>query len=381
MGVLLAAVFCMLLCHCGKKEETEQTGSICRDYDHAGYTAEGMVYQDYDAGLVKYLDYGTEAFYPLCVKPNCLHNSDECVAKALCGEIRFMGRLEDKWYYYQEGETEAAFHSCDLDGENDRVIGTYPYEESKEDGIWNLGRGDVWGNIVFQDGSCFLAMGIDNLEEDPNNPGSFSGGSSTCNLYRYDLETGEREALCPEKTMEIPCYVLWGIYKNQLIYSELLDEESRKRVSGIRKLDLETKEISDLGLTAREVLGAGCLSEHLLLYNEPDIGLMEYDLETGEKRKISKDYGSNVVWEPELKTFTTVDSSEEEYVYRVYQYMEEGECHLLYEGDVFIPSALAGDLVIGHSAAAPRFMYEKSFIKKEDFLAGKTNWTVIVETE
>ncbi len=381
-GAWLALLFCLGLFGCGRQgAEIKQESSVCREYDHAGYTSEGMIYQDYNAGLVKYLDYATGGFYPLCVRPNCLHDSDECAAKALCGEVMFMGRLGDKWYYFRQDETEETFHSCDLDGGNDRVVGTYPYEEKEEDGLWNDGRGNVWGNVVFRDGSCFLAMNTDNSKEDPNISGVFKSAGVTSNLYRYDLETGEREALCPEKTMEIPCYMLWGIYENQLIYSELLEDEPGKRVSGLHRLDLETGEDLEPGLTVWETLSPGCLSGSLLLYNEPGRGLMEFDLETGEKTAVFEGYGSNIIWEPELKTFTVSDFAGEDLKYRVYQYTEEGECRALYEDEAFIPSALAGDWVVGNGAEPPQFLFKKSVIKKEDFLAGKTNWTVIVSEE
>ena len=379
-GALILAALSAGFSGCGKKE-----GKLKNDltvyYNSAGYLEEGMVYQDYDAGVIRYLDYATGECYPLCARPNCFHDSDECTAHALCGEIQFIGRLGDKWYYYQEDETQAEFHSCDLDGGNDRVIGAYPFEAVEEGGYENWGRGTAWGNVVFRDGSCFAAMSTDNLEEDPNDPDVFGSVSVNSILYRYDLETGEREALCEEKTMRIPCYTLWGIYEDQLIYSELLkDGDGERWVSGLRKLDLASKEITDLGILAGETLYPGCLSGNLLLYNEADgeeTRLMEYDLETGEKRMIYEGYGSNVVWEPEFKTFMGSDSPGEDFKCWIYQYMGEGECKVLYEDEAFIPSVSAGDLVVGYSMEPPDLRWRRSVMKKEDFLAGKTNWTVI----
>lgn len=379
-GVILLSAVCINVSGCGK--ETEKGSDFTVYHDSAGYMEDGMVYQDYDAGLTKYLDYATGEYYPLCARPNCFHDSGECAAHVLCEEAKFMGRLGDKWYYYREWDTEAEFHSCDLDGGNDRVIKVYPLEETEEDGYKNWGWQTAWGNVLFQDGNCFAAMSTDNMEEDPNNPGAASGVSANSVLYRYDLETGEREALCPMKTMRIPCYTLWGIYKNQLIYSELLnDGEGEKWVSGLRTLDLETKEITDLGIFAREVLNPGYVSGNLLLYNEPEgdeSRLMEYNLETGEKRMIYEGGGFYIIWEPELKTFH-VQSPEDEETEWIYQYTEEGECKLLYKDVVFEPLGLGGDLLVGWVEGGEQQPYRRAVLKKEDFLAGKTNWTVIEE--
>ena len=104
---------------------------------------------------------------------------------------------------------------------------------------------------------------------------------------------------------------------------------------------------------------------------------MEYDLETGEKRMIYEGYGSNVVWEPEFKTFMGSDPPGEDFKCWIYQYMGEGECKVLYEDEAFIPSVSAGDLVVGYSMEPPDLRWRRSVMKKEDFLAGKTNWTVI----
>lgn len=379
-GAALAAVLGAGLFGCGKETAGEEE-SAWRDYDHACDMEEGMAYLDYNAGLVKFLDYETGAFYPLCVRPNCFHDSEECFAHALCEQTRFMGRLGEKWYYWTSYDGETALHSCDLDGGNDRVIETYAREEY-EGGHF---EGNVWGNVLFRDGSCFLALGMDKMEDLPNNPDGMGNVATVSGIYRYDLDTGEREALCPEKTMSIPSYTLWGSYKNQLIYSELLNDEGGSMVSGLRKLDLETKEVEELDIVAREILFPGCVSGNFLLYNKPEGGLVAFDLDSGEKTMILEDEAAgDIVWEEDLKAFSALQSSETGGYegYRVYQYTEEGECQLLYEGEtVFLPRMLRGDWVIGYSVKAGQSMLRQSIIKKEDFLAGKTNWTLIVEEE
>lgn len=367
VGMILFAALCTSISGCGKKAAEEaQEGSICRDFDHVGYTKEGMVYQDYAGDLVKYLDYGTGQFYPLCVRPNCRHDSDECRAYALCGNMRFMGRMGDKWYYYQWGETEETFHVCDLDGGNDRVIGSYPYEEGKY-------GSDPWGNVLFQDGSCFMALSVDNIEQDPNDPTIGYGVSMTGNVYRYDLETGEREALCPEKTTRLNPYMVYGIYDDKLVYSELLREDPMEKV--FRMMDLKTKETTELATSCS--WNGDYMNENFLVYNEADeegTRLVELDLETGEKTVVFEDaYVFDMVWGSELKAFLVSDSSEEGN-HRVYRYTDDGECVVLYEKEIFVPYALGGDWVIGQDTD-----WDRAIIKKEDFLAGKTNWIKIVE--
>lgn len=370
MGLLLLAVLCLFAPACKKKTEAENTDWARWDFS-VGYMEDGMIYQDYGENLMKFLDYKTGNVYPLCVRPNCRHDSEECFAYALCGQVSFMGRLGEKWYYYNyysEDGTEETLRSCNLDGGNERVVETYPYGEGAS-------TTQFWGSVLFQDRCCIAAASSANMVEDPDDPGSARSVSTTGGIYRYHLDTGKREELCPEKTVETWPYTVYGIYKGQLVYSEYFDEKEVKQGPRlwIRKMDLETKEVSDL-----EVSG-GCvyMGENCLLLNQYGDGerIVEYNLDTGRETVIFEgSTARNGVWEPELKAFTILDRSEGGNHHRVYRYTDEGDCEVLYEEEGLHPEAFGNGLVIGQDPE-----WNLAFIKKEDFLAGKKNWTLLEE--
>lgn len=364
VGRVILAALCLGLCACGKKEEKSGV-SRWDSFNIIGCMEDGVLYPDYDANLMRYLDCETREHYPLCARPNCLHDSPECTAVYFRGNASFMGRIGEKWYYYQHGDTEENFRSCDLDGGNDKVLKSFPYDEESVSSF-----SDTFGTVLFREDGCFASMGKSNWEEDPAIPDSFYGASLTGAIYRFDLKTGEREALCEEKTTGFPPYVLIGSYKDSLIYSECLTDGSMEMT--FRKLDLRTGESSDLGASC--IGFGGYVNQNFLVFNEPDgegTKLVEYDLDTGEKTAVFEEAASVGVWEAELKTFLVIDSSEEQ-EHRVYRYTKEGGCDLLYESSFFCPQAAYGDLLVGINEE-----WKRAYMSREDFLAGMENWTMI----
>lgn len=175
--------------------------------------------------------------------------------------------------------------------------------------------------------------------------------------------------------MRIGPYVLWGIYGKDLICSERSEEENG--IYELRKLDLETKEVTELDVS--EYGFSHHMNDNVLLCNEKDgegTRLVEFNLDTGEKTEIFEERALYLIWTQDVKAFLVLAPSEKEKD-RVYQYTGEGECKLLYEGDCFVPLETGGNLVIGMTGQK----WDRSVIKKEDFLAGKKNWIKLEETE
>ncbi len=169
----------------------------------------------------------------------------------------YIGRIGDRWYYHvaEWREGEGGFHSCDLDGGNDRIIGSFPYS-----------RGT--GIILFYDQMCVLDTWEAEFDEEA---GGVTGNTS--GIYGFHLDTGEWEELCPERETENrPAYQLCGKYGESLFYSEW---EGKNNV--LKQLNLETKEVTKpFGDT---FLSSAQMAEHFLvcrLADSEEIRLIEW---------------------------------------------------------------------------------------------------------
>ncbi|MCI8275710.1 MAG: hypothetical protein HFI66_08915 [Lachnospiraceae bacterium] len=142
-----------------------------------------------------------------------------------------------------------------------------------------------------------------------------------------------------EKEADDLSYDIYGRYKNQLIYQEKIGKSYKLRV-----MDLETKKITQ-------------------------------PLENLE-------HAVKLFWASDIKIMTYYDNSSGEPHYETYQYSESGETVLVREGgeDSYLaPIVAAGDLLVcnyGSDWDEARD-FDLASISKEDFLAGKNNWTVL----
>ena len=163
--------------------------------------------------------------------------------------------------------------------------------------------------------------------------------------------------------------------KNDLIYAEETTEKKE-----IWKMDLDSRE--------KTKLLEGWYGSLLWLADGAVIRTIEedglkplvvYDLESGKGTKPEGLDGINqVLWEKELKLAYYGEGYKKDFRYKIYQCDENGESHLIRQGEeenLFYPKYQEGDLLIGQAGEN----WDLAYMKKEDFLAGKNNWTVIEE--
>ena len=112
--------------------------------------------------------------------------------------------------------------------------------------------------------------------------------------------------------------------------------------------------------------------------------VVRLDLKTGEWEKIlinGKEQSAHVFWSPEMKILTVSDDDHGlgELRYERYLYSEDGSLEFISKGgeDTYmVLVTVKNDLVVG-KIYGENILFDLVKMDKEDFLAGKTNWTVL----
>ena len=358
-GILLLSVF-LLFSGCGKGQEGT-TVTESRLIVGCTFTEEGILYNNPNPpfrGKAEYLDYQTGAYMPLCDKVNCLHDNKECFAVYL-GKASNIGRIGDKWYYlmFSFEEEMPGFYSCDLNGQNERKIGNFEHSGLR--------------TCLFFDDSCVTATRTPLLDAES---GEWDADHSVSAVYQYHFDTGEEELLWPE--IEDGYYEIYGKYGDQLVCRKI-----KKEGYGILEvLDLETGELTR-PLGDAKTQGPVSMNGNFFvckLLEEGSLRAVELDLKSGEWSETAPELAeaSAFFWSPELKTGTIYEAGNR---YKTYQYLEDGTCKLIREEDdstyrnVFV---VRDELVIGESYSDMEAQFRMAVQKKDDYLAGKNNWTV-----
>ncbi len=364
-AVFVLVCLSVFLSSCGKEERAAgaessmQVGNFC-------YTEEGLAYArpngPNEKGKMDYLDYETGSYYPLCARANCRHDGPECTAVSFAEQSR-MGRLGDKWYRFKlldGGKTEIC--SCDLDGGKEKTITVFPHEID-------------WTSIFYEK-YCIVVSQDVFFDETTN---EWLGNNSA--IYRIDLETGESELLCPEKRERNTAYYLYGKKGNLLVYREWTGT-----IHELRIMDLRTGEIQN-PLPGKALWMDASMSGNDFVCSVTENGentVIKLDLETGKWEKIlinGIEQGAESFWSPEMKILTVSgdDHGLGEFRYERYLYSENGKLELIGKGgeDTYMELvAVKDDLVVGR-IYGENLLFDLVKMDREDFLAGKSCWTVL----
>ncbi len=91
--LIFCSIFCLIFCGCAKEEnKTDNTKFIASG---TNYYKNGCIYGNETA---MFLDFDTMEKAPLCAKPNCTHNSSDCIAKIVGDTPVF---YNDYIYYFE----------------------------------------------------------------------------------------------------------------------------------------------------------------------------------------------------------------------------------------------------------------------------------------
>lgn len=165
----------------------ERTGAV---WIHSTYvTDNGVFFFSGDEGLLKYEDWQSNTVYPLCAKPNCLHQSETCAAWFPADKLPPEALYYDGEYLYFERAGEAGetiFYRQNLDGSDRKQL--FSQEGYLEPGVVYDGNEvyyltSVAGGEDDQEASMVLEYSL--------NCGTLSGGRSEQLPYQWTVERGD----------------------------------------------------------------------------------------------------------------------------------------------------------------------------------------------
>lgn len=204
-------------------------------------TEQGIFFFDWDAGLLMFNDWQTNATYPLCAKANCTHSDAGCNAwfDNAAGTPSGMHSDGDRLYYFTTNYP-AACYVQDFDGENRREVFSF--------------EGDIYPQFVYEGDSVYFVANGYQMNAEPDETGSTVavGGDQ---ILRADLQTGALETIpltLPDDTGKITRLAITGKYGDSLcLYYEEIDRglfanflQNLERTRFL--LDLETGQIQGM---------------------------------------------------------------------------------------------------------------------------------------
>lgn len=204
-------------------------------------TEQGIFFFDWDAGLLMFNDWQTNATYPLCAKANCTHSDAGCNAwfDTAAGTPSGLHSDGDRLYYFTTSYP-AACYVQDFDGENRREVFSF--------------EGDIYPQFVYEGDSVYFVANGYQMNAEPDETGSTVavGGDQ---IMRADLQTGKLETIpltLPDDAGKITNLAITGKYGDALcLYYEEIDSgliasflQNRERTRFL--LDLKTGQIQGM---------------------------------------------------------------------------------------------------------------------------------------
>ena len=204
-------------------------------------TEQGIFFFDWDAGLLMFNDWQTNATYPLCAKANCTHSDAGCNAwfDNAAGTPSGLHSDGDRLYYFTTSYP-AACYVQDFDGENRREVFSF--------------EGDIYPQFVYEGDSVYFVANGYRMNAEPDETGSTVavGGDQ---IMRADLQTGRLETIpltLPDDAGKITNLAITGKYGDALcLYYEEIDSgliasflQNRERTRFL--LDLKTGQIQGM---------------------------------------------------------------------------------------------------------------------------------------
>lgn len=263
------------LAGCGKEtpglsEKIGQGVTICESNYCVG--EDGILTKE-DNIRVCFYEPKSDLYLPLCNKPNCDHQTENCAAVTLAKQSDWIGYHNGKLYYCSSDERRVTkLYSADLDGENVKKLGTYQHELS-------------WGRRIFDGDSLYLATNDDVFADEGDYKGVFT------ELLRIDLETGKETSVIEAQKALVPGYYLLGIYGDKLYYED--------RIEGNRLMerDLTTDRVERLA----DGVTAASLKEEILFCSLENGEAFEINLEKQEQKHLDIGKAIPAFWNDQIK--------------------------------------------------------------------------------
>ena len=165
----------------------ERSGAV---WSYSAYVSnDGVFFFSKEEGLLKFEDWESNTVYPLCAKPNCLHDSEECTAWFPADETPPEALYYDGEYLYFEKSGDAGetiFYRQNLDGSDRKQL--------------FLQEGYLASGVVYDGDEVYYLTAMAGGEDDQGtamvleyslNCGKLSGGKSEQLPYRWTVKLGD----------------------------------------------------------------------------------------------------------------------------------------------------------------------------------------------
>lgn len=328
--VIYCATILLLLAGCTNTPQDKlQEITASADYSQANLrsgfveTPEGYYYQN--DNLIYFCQRGGDAFYPLCSKPNCAHNDENC--NAWCG-VAF-GYYNNALYAVLSDATLGQYDLVRMnpDGTDHTVVTHFA---PKQGGGYQF---------YFHQGKLYIYASADlslPLEE------------QTDRLILLDLSDNSQTEPFSDFFREGNRFSILSLYRNKLYV--LAQEDPAQEDFCVMEFDCATGGAREL-LSLQ--LGIVYATDTTLYYLEPGVGFREYDLSSGEIKDCGLPF--NDAW------WAAYD---EDYIYLMGYGRNDDKDHTLYflsrDYELLDQIELTNDLYYNF-AASDRLYFSKNF--------------------
>ncbi|MCD2492032.1 hypothetical protein LQE92_05250 [Lacrimispora sp. NSJ-141] len=242
-----------------------------------------------DGGMLQFYDYQADTTYPLCARPNCTHESDDCTANLFRGRAVFPAIYRDRLYYIRSAIEGKPVTFCQADAAG---------EQEKELAV--LGNVQFTGSeMLYYGGKAYFSVIQVETEE---NGDAVEVLKQSASILSIDLENGKTEVLLRKEygTDESLFYDLLYIYEDKMYLNLAGVQDPSQNTYWIMSLD--TGDVTPLedgagvSLTDWSHGKAVCQRGGTDQDNKEEEGMFSiWDLKTGEKKQVGSFIGGPMV--------------------------------------------------------------------------------------
>ncbi|QNM06756.1 hypothetical protein [Qiania dongpingensis] len=286
-SIMVASLLFSISCAKTEKSTNQAEGSQEEPLisDRSICVAEKGVLLSGAGGMLQFYDYQADTTYPLCARPNCTHESDDCTANLFRNGAAFPVIYRDRLYYIRSAIEEKPVTFCQAD-----VTG----EQEKELAILGDVQLTASRMLYYGEKAYFSVIQVETEEYG----GAVEVLKQSTSILSIDLEDGKIEVLLRKEygTDESLFYDLLYIYEDQMYLDLMGVQDLSQNTYFVMRLDTgEVTQLEDgagVSLTDWSHGKVVCQRGGTDQDNKEVEGRFSiWDLKTGEKKQVGSFIG------------------------------------------------------------------------------------------